>query len=114
MNGMNATYTSRYHAEFLAGLTAGILPFPPELQLLFFTHLCMPSPTPPPLLIFFISILPPLADILKKILLCTYRVLLGSTKSDHQSLLSELRAASVAKTPLSKVLDARKLTEQYR
>ena len=42
------------------------------------------------------------------------RVLLGSTKSDHQSLLSELRAASVAKTPLSKVLDARKLTEQYR
>ncbi len=42
------------------------------------------------------------------------RVLSGSTKSDHQSLVSELRAASVAKTPLSKVLDATKLTEQYR
>lgn len=43
-----------------------------------------------------------------------HRVLLGSTQDDHHSLLSDLRAASVAKTPLSKILDARKMTEVYR
>ena len=43
-----------------------------------------------------------------------YRVQLGSSQGDHDSLLSDLRAASVAKTALSKVLDARSLTEQYR
>ena len=43
-----------------------------------------------------------------------YRVQLGSTQEDHHSLLSDLRAASVAKNPLKKVLDARNLTEQYR
>ncbi len=42
------------------------------------------------------------------------RVLLGSTQDDHHSLLSDLRAASAAKTALSKVLDARSLTEHYR
>lgn len=41
-------------------------------------------------------------------------VLLGSTQDDNHSLLSDLRAASVAKRALSKVLDARNLTENYR
>ena len=45
---------------------------------------------------------------------CLYRVLLGSSQEEHHSLLSALREASEAKTPLSKVLDDRKLTEQYR
>lgn len=45
---------------------------------------------------------------------CDDRVLLGSSQEDHHSLLSALRAASEAKTPLCKVLDERKLTEQYR
>ena len=43
-----------------------------------------------------------------------HRVLLGSVKDDHRSLLEDLRAASSKRTPLNKVLDARKLTEQYR
>ncbi len=42
------------------------------------------------------------------------RVLLGSSQEDHHSLLSDLREASKAKTPLSQVLDDRQLTEQYR
>ena len=43
-----------------------------------------------------------------------YRVLLGSVKEDHRSLLEDLRAASSSRTPLNKVLDAHQLTEQYR
>ena len=44
----------------------------------------------------------------------THRVLLGTTRQDHHSFLSALRAASVARTPLSKVLDSHKQTEEYR
>ena len=44
----------------------------------------------------------------------THRVLLGTTRHDHHSFLSALRAASVARTPLSKVLDSYKQTEEYR
>ena len=43
-----------------------------------------------------------------------HRLLLGTTRQDHRSFLHSLRAASVAKTPLSKVLDAKKRTEEYR
>ena len=45
---------------------------------------------------------------------CLDRVLLGSVKDDHRSLLEDLRAASSTRTPLNKVLDAHKLTEHYR
>jgi hypothetical protein len=41
-------------------------------------------------------------------------LLLGTTRSDHRSFLHTLRQASVAKAPLSKVLDAKKQTEEYR
>ena len=42
------------------------------------------------------------------------RVLMGTTRQDHHSFLSALRAARAARSPLSKVLDAHKQTEEYR
>lgn len=44
----------------------------------------------------------------------TCRVLMGTTRQDHHSFLSALRAARAARSPLSKVLDAHKQTEEYR